>query len=151
MSPTIISNDVLTEARVFFEECGEKGCEGTAMIAMSTSTGETRLVIPEQRAGASPFCWVEVTEVGKLALAVALGGDERYVSRIHSHPQNAFHSPTDDANPAITHEGALSIVVPHFGRGLADGLDGCAVLRLIGGRWIDLPPGAARDQYVVAP
>jgi hypothetical protein len=119
------------------------------MIAMSTSTGVTRLVIPGQKAGPAPFCWVEVTEDGKLALAVALGADERYVSRIHSHPHKAFHSATDDANPAITHEGALSIVVPNFGAGLARGLDACAVLRRTDGRWVNLPDGPARDRFVV--
>jgi len=150
VTPIVISNDVLAEARTFFEECGAKGCEGTAMIAMPTKTGATRLVIPEQCAGAAPHCWVEVTEAGKLALAVTLAADERFVSRIHSDPKEAFHSPADDANPAITHEGALSIVVPYFGRGLAHGLDACAVLRRTGGRWVNLPPGTGRDQYVVA-
>lgn len=149
MTPIVISSNVLAEARTFFEERGTHGYEGTAMIAMSTSTGATRLVIPEQKAGRAPFCWVEVTEAGKLALAVALGTDEWYVSRIHSHPKRAFHSPTDDANPAITHEGAVSIVVPNFGAGLAGGLDACAVLRRTGGRWIDLPAGAARDKFVI--
>lgn len=150
MKPIVIANHVLAEARSFFEECGTKDCEGTAMIAMSNTTGATRLVIPEQRAGPAPYCFVEVTEAGKLALAVALAVDERYVSRIHSHPEEAFHSPTDDANPAITHEGALSIVVPYFGRGLAHGLDACAVLRRTGGRWVDLPPGPRRGHYVIA-
>lgn len=149
MTPIVISFDVLAEARAFFEERRTHGREGTAMIAMSTSTGTTRLVIPEQKACPAPFCWVEVTEAGKLALAVALGADERYVSRIHSHPKKAFHSPTDDANPAITHEGGLSIVVPDFGAGLAGGLDACAVLRRTGGCWVDLPAGAVRDQFVV--
>lgn len=149
MTPIVISSHVLAEARAFFEERGTHGFEGTAMIAMSTSTGATRLVIPEQKAGPAPFCWVEVTEAGKLALAVALGADERYVSRIHSHPDKAFHSPADNANPAITHEGALSIVVPNFGAGIARGLDGCAVLRRTGGRWVDLPAGPVRDQFVV--
>ena len=149
MNPIVIASSVLAEARAFFEERGANGCEGTAMIAMSTSTGATRLVIPEQTAGPAPFCWVEVTEAGKLALAAALGADERYVSRIHSHPTEAFHSPTDDANPAITHEGALSIVVPDFGAGLARGLNACAVLRRTRGRWVDLPAGPVRDQFVV--
>jgi hypothetical protein len=46
-----ISTDVLDAAREFFETCGSKGSEGTAMIARSDSTGATRLVIPDQRAG----------------------------------------------------------------------------------------------------
>ena len=79
---------------------------------------------------------MEVTEKGKLDLAVGLGSNKQYVARIHSHPVEAFHSATDDANPALTHDGALSIVVPFFGLGLRHGLDSCAVYRLLGGRWI---------------
>lgn len=105
------------------------------MIAQS-STGETKLVVPDQLAGRAPRCFVEVTEKGKLDLAVGLGSNKQYVARIHSHPVEAFHSATDDANPALTHDGALSIVVPFFGLGLRHGLDSCAVYRLLGGRWI---------------
>jgi hypothetical protein len=150
VSPAVISQTVLDESRLFFEERGSVGCEGTAMIAKSTTMGTTRLVIPEQRAGAAPHCWVEVTEAGKLQLAVTRRPDERYVSRIHSHPIEAFHSPTDNMNPAITHEGALSIVVPYFGLGLRRGLGACAVLVRRGGCWIDVPAGAARELVVVA-
>lgn len=149
MTPLVIDRPVLDEARSFFESRGTFGYEGTAMIA-ACGTGGVRLVVPEQRAGAAPHCWVEVTDAGKLQLAAALGRDDRYVARIHSHPMDAFHSPTDNANPAITNEGALSIVVPYFGLGLRRGLNSCAVLVRRGGRWIDLPPGDERDGLVVA-
>ena len=74
---------------------------------------------------------------------------KQYVARIHSHPVEAFHSATDDANPALTHDGALSIVVPFFGLGLRHGLDSCAVYRLLGGRWIEIPAGALRNTIVM--
>jgi len=93
------------DARGLFEDRGAFGCEGTAMIASNGTT--TRLVIPDQEASPVPHCTVTVTTPGKLALAAALGAEERYVARIHSHPALAFHSLADNANPAITHEGAL--------------------------------------------
>lgn len=141
-----INESTLEDARQLFEDRGTYGCEGTAMVA---SDGiRTRLVIPEQEATPVPYCTVTVTTAGKFGLAAALGPEERYVARIHSHPGQASHSPTDDANPAITHEGALSIVVPYFGLGLRDGLDACAVFVRRSGTWIDLPAGPTRDQEV---
>lgn len=145
---TYLQNSTLEEARLFFEDRGSVGCEGTAMIA-SDGTG-TRLVIPGQEATPAPYCTVTVTTSGKLALAAALARDERYVARIHSHPGLAFHSPKDDSNPAITHEGAISIVVPYFGLGLRHGLDACAVLVRRGPTWLDLPAGPARDMEVTS-
>jgi hypothetical protein len=110
---------------------------------------DAALVVPDQRPVRTGLgVSVEVTRQGQIDLALALGADELYVARIHSHPGEAFHSPTDDANPALTHDGALSIVVPYFGLGLRRGLDACAVLRLERGRWRNLPAGAQREQWL---
>ncbi len=147
MTALVISSALLDEARAFFEERGSVGCEGTAMIAARAGIAN-RIVVPDQRATAAPHCSVEVTLNGKLELASALEADERYVSRIHSHPGPAFHSAIDDANPALTDDGALSIVAPFFGLGLRHGLDACAVLVMREGRWTDLAPGRARDAHV---
>jgi len=144
----VISSAILEQARSFFEERGSLGCEGTAMIAGVEGVA-TQLVIPDQSAHPIPQCWVEVTREGKSELAAALGPKEMYVSRIHSHPGLAFHSPADDANPAITYPGALSIVVPFFGLGLRHGLDPCAVLVRRDGRWIEVPCGPERNALVV--
>jgi hypothetical protein len=147
MTRVHITNEVLDEAREFFEDRGAVGCEGTAMIAQN-SAGRCRLVIPDQRATPAPHCSVEVTDTGKLQLAAALSHDEQYVARIHSHPVEAFHSITDDQNPALTFDGAISVVAPFFGLGLRRGLDSCAVYELERGRWNELPPGPARDKVV---
>ncbi|MBW0110473.1 Mov34/MPN/PAD-1 family protein [Pseudonocardia saturnea] len=145
----VLPATVLEQAQGWFEQQGAHGHEGTALIARGP--GRVRLVVPEQRAsrmrlGAS----VEVTRAGQLQLATALGSGELFVARIHSHPDKAFHSAADDANPVLTHVGALSIVVPYFGLGLRRGLDACAVLRYDCGRWHDLPPGPRRDRWIVA-
>jgi len=148
MSALVIPVSLIEKARVFFEDCGAKGCEGTAMIMGGPNGVAHRLVIPDQRATPLPYCSVEVTKRGKFDLLAALGPEDVYVSRIHSHPGLAFHSPTDNANPAITQERALSIVVPFFGLGLRQGLDACAVLVRRRGEWIDVPPGHERDALV---
>jgi hypothetical protein len=145
--PLTIPAAVLDGAREFFEECGSRGCEGTAMIAAAPDG--VRLVIPDQRATPAPYCSVEVTLQGKLELAGALRPGEVYVSRIHSHPELPFHSATDNRNPALTHDGALSIVAPYFGLGLRQSFDCCAVYVRRNHQWVELPPGPDRDQVVV--
>lgn len=143
-----IERTVLDDSRLFFEQKGALGCEGTAMIMANRSNLAYRLVIPEQEANPVPRCWVQVTKSGKTELALALGPDDRYVARIHSHPGEAFHSLTDESNPALTNEGALSIVVPYFGLGLRRGLDACEVYVLRNGAWQSLPAGQERAELI---
>ena len=147
MTTLHIEAAVLSEARMFFEERGADGCEGTAMIA-GIGKSATRLVVPDQVATPVPYATVEVTFAGKLQLATALSGEERYLARIHSHPDVAFHSGTDDMNPAITQEGAVSIVVPFFGLGLRRGLEACAVYVRRDQKWVAVEPGLERDRLV---
>jgi hypothetical protein len=133
-----ISRSALEQARVFFEKCGEEGLEGTAMLA-GPAGAATRCVIPDQIGRRTALgVSVEVTMAGKLQLAGALADGECYHARIHSHPHEAFHSEVDDRNPALTAEGALSIVVPDFGRGLRQGLSACAIYARRQGRWVGL-------------
>lgn len=143
-----ILKSVLDEARGFFEDRGTLGCEGTAMVMADEHDVAGRLVIPEQTAHPVPHCWVEVTRAGKSELARALGPRDRYVARIHSHPGNAFHSKTDDENPALTHEGAISIVVPYFGLGLRHGLASCEVYVRSAGMWVGVSPGPQREAVI---
>ncbi len=148
MSPVVVTRSVLEAARAFFEEQGTQGLEGTALVALDGGPAD-RLVVPTQQASrADGGCWVEVPLAGKLECAAALRPGERYVARIHSHPGEAFHSAADDRNPALTHQGALSIVVPFFGLGLRRGLDACAVFVLRGTRWVELPAGPARAAWI---
>jgi len=147
-----VSAAVLKEAQAFMNERGLEKREGTAMIAGRYSDGIAygqRLVIPDQRGEPAPRCWVEVTPKGKLELAAALNLDEVYVARIHSHPDEAFHSITDDSNPFLGAEGAFSIVVPDFGDGLAIGLRACAIHERRSGRWTRLSDAEVTDRIDV--
>lgn len=59
-------------------------------------------------------------------------------AQIHSHPENAFHSDTDDTFPIVTAEGGVSIVAASFGR---DGLlaPSTATFRLTRDGWVPSP------------
>ncbi|NYI58247.1 hypothetical protein [Cellulomonas soli] len=147
--PLVLTSSVLNEAAKFFEERGAFGLEGTAMI----KAGDVlELVVPRQLAhrDAHGHVNVEVPREGQMDLALALGPEEIFVARIHSHPGDAFHSSADDANPIISYEGGLSVVVPFFGLGLRHGLDACAVFLFHAGGWVELPAGPRRNRWVVA-
>lgn len=148
MTTLLLSAALLDMARTFFEECGICGHEGTAMIKNGPAGPE--LVVSDQQPWRGPTggVSVEVTRTGQIQMALALGPDDLYVARIHSHPAEAFHSPADDVNPVLTHDGALSIVAPFFGLGLRRGLDTCAVLRREQGHWRPLPVGPERDRWI---
>lgn len=147
-SPLVLPTRVIDEARHFFEERGTFGLEGTAMIKVG---GGVELVVPRQNAQRNAYGHVnvEVPREGQMDLARALGIDEFYAARIHSHPGDAFHSAADDANPVISFESGISIVVPFFGLGLRRGLDACAVYVFQGGGWVELPAGADRELWIV--
>jgi hypothetical protein len=151
--PLLLTPAVLRDARILFESRGAHGCEGTAFIAGAIDENGTphgdALIIPEQTATPTPYASVTVTSVGDLELVTALLPAQRYFARIHSHPGPAFHSCTDDSNPALTHQGAISIVVPFFGLGLRIGLEACAVYVRDDRRWRDLPAeGPERERWV---
>jgi hypothetical protein len=148
--PLAIAISALEQVRLFFEDRGSHGYEGTAMLAGTSTAGVTRCLIPDQLARRSRYgVSVEVTERGKLELATALALDERYLARIHSHPGEAFHSETDDRNPGLTAEGALSIVVPFFGLGLRRGLVACAVFVYREGEWGEVASEELSDYALV--
>jgi len=144
----VVPIGVLQRLEETFLEAGSCGLETTAMLMADPKMLVVEAIIPDQIANPAPSCWVEVTGQGKLDLALALRPDHIYVARIHCHPRSAFHSKTDDANPSLAYEGALSIVAPNFGAGLGRGLSACAVYRRSNGAWHELPPGPARDRHI---
>jgi hypothetical protein len=150
----LIPSSVLGQARRFMEDAGANGDEGTGMLAGVVEGDDarvTRFIAPDQRTGGVAGGWVEVTQNGKMELALALRAEERYLARIHSHPGAAFHSWTDDRNPGLTAEGSFSLVVPYFGLGLRRGIQACAVYRLRRERWVELSPQELEREVRVIP
>jgi hypothetical protein len=60
-------------------------------------------------------------------------------AQVHTHPGQAFHSPTDNEFPIVSQPGFISVVIPWFAQG-EETLDGAWVGRLRpDGEWQRLP------------
>jgi hypothetical protein len=122
------------------------GRPGDAEAAVS------KMVIPAQTAVRTHdgVC-VAMTSDAHLDLASKLAAGERYFIRVHSHPTRAYHSETDDANLVLSHDGALSIVVPRFARDVADDFAKCAVYEYTAGDgWTRLSEEDVAQRFVIS-
>lgn len=62
-------------------------------------------------------------------------------AQVHTHPCEAFHSPTDDAYPLLGDAGFLSLVIPDFAMG-SIGFDGAYLTEIQpDARWRQVPIG----------
>lgn len=140
-----IPQRVIDESWAFLYERGLEGCEGTALwIGQISDEADgqiniTRLFVPEQICTKSRYgVAVDLTERAHYTLTDNLEIREQFYIRIHSHPGEAYHSGRDDNNQVITHQGAISIVVPDFATVPAD-LKECAIYKLQHGKgWLKL-------------
>lgn len=94
---------------------------------------------PKQVASSHYF---RIPEDAMDALRQRLRRDRLMVAaQVHSHPEDAFHSATDDLWAIVRHEGALSLVVPDFATGTTTGqfLDTTKVFRLsTSNEWLEV-------------
>ena len=138
----LVPQSVLDDSRAFLYMRGQIGCEGTALWVGRPSGNVvtiTRLFVPDQVCFQAPTgVAVYLTEEAHYTLTDNLDVGERFYIRIHSHPAEAYHSETDDANGVITHQGAISVVVPYFALEPID-LAHCAIFRLEHGKgWLPI-------------
>lgn len=152
-----VPQHVVNASRDFLYDCGLDGHEGMALwIGRAHKTSNevqiVRLFVPEQIPITTAFgVTVDLTERAHFTLTDNLALGELFSCRIHSHPARAFHSPRDDANGVITHQGALSIVVPNFARDPLR-LEGCAIYQLEHGLgWRPLSSGESKQRVRVQP
>lgn len=146
---------VLDSSRTFLRERGQDYCEGTALWIgrLGERVGEVnilRIFVPEQEClKTADGVAVRLTEKAHYTLTDNLADGELFYCRIHSHPKKAYHSDLDNVNAIITHQGAISIVVPFFARAplyLAD----CAVHQLEHGRgWLPVPRSEVLRRFEV--
>ena len=107
-----------------------------------------RMIIPRQRATAIGF---EVSMAERLRIAQELADSgEKLLAQLHTHPRDAFHSPTDDRLALPRHTGAISIVVPNFGGSWDGDLRDVSInLHLGGGVWTELDSDATATLFEV--
>lgn len=59
------------------------------------------------------------------------------IAQLHSHPEDAYHSVTDNSFPIATSLGSFSLVIPDYAR-QPFSLSNCAVYRLVSDGWTPL-------------
>lgn len=141
----VIPEGILLGTIQFLQRVGGKGHEGFALWSGAlepVGAGGVRaarerfnfssLIVPEQYA-MSTERGLLVTVPGEALFEVNKAVHERgeiLGAQVHSHPTDAYHSDTDDEFPLVTLVGALSIVIPSFGRNAPEDIDEWAWYRL---------------------
>ncbi len=108
---------VLSETFDHLRQCarGQRECQVLWTSSWETPEEITGVVHPKHRAHAGGFD-VDSAWLNTLWLGLA-DRNEGVRVQVHSHPGEAFHSPTDDGYPVIHTPGFLSLVIPNFARG----------------------------------
>ena len=124
-----VVSDLLARTVELIGEAGDAGDERMVVWgATATGPGTLRcrsLYLPAQVSIRTPEGLAVMIEGGALReLNAALNGrGEVLAVQVHAHPDDAYHSPTDDRLAVATTLGALSLVIPNFAR---DGVAGIA-------------------------
>jgi hypothetical protein len=154
LSRYVVPKRVLDESRSFLRARGLEGYEAVILwlgrVVDDTTAQVTSAYAPQQigRSSARGVS-VEVTQDGLAKLISSLAPGEFVLIRVHSHPGEAYHSDLDDANLLISHDGAISIVVPDFAKRDFE-LSGCSVNELRHGHgWRELDPNEVAARFEV--
>jgi hypothetical protein len=152
-SKLVVACDVRAATETFISERGERRYEAVVFwFATIDDVGDAQVqsaYVPDQTPLSTDDgigVYIDGDAITRAILALA--NDEIIAARVHSHPNLAYHSVTDDLNRLISHDGAISIVVPYFGRyGLNPRL--CSVNEFRLGRgWQELPVDDVRERIM---
>jgi hypothetical protein len=139
----VVPLSVIQEGHNFLRIAGRTGREGLVLWIGRREGVKfivTELVIPEQQGIRTNDGVCVIIEGAALARLNAdlYKRQLQLIAQIHSHPQAAYHSSTDDEYAIATKVGCLSLVVPDFASrpfSLAE----CATFRLnTAGQWTEL-------------
>ncbi|MGI5180133.1 hypothetical protein ACQEVZ_27785 [Dactylosporangium sp. CA-152071] len=114
-----IPHGVLEDTGALLRERGVLGLEAVVLwlgqVDGPRNASIITAVMPGQIAYRSDAgCAVEVPPEALSDIVRLLPDGVFVLVRIHTHPGAAYHSPVDDTNMLIAHQGAISIVVPDF-------------------------------------
>lgn len=144
----VVPGGVLAQTLAVLQRAGRAGNEAfVTWGGIVCDDGATLQIVsafvPDQRAHQTPDGLL-VTVDGQSLFEVnrtLYKRGEVLAAQIHSHPDDAYHSSTDDCFSLVTLTGALSVVVPRFGTAGLNGCRGWAWYRLTGpGQWVLLGP-----------
>ena len=141
---TVICSFTLVEKTLYqLRDAGHRRCE-CVMLWLGRRNGDNIDVVdayrPEQVAHSDMF---QIPRASMNTLYAELRQRRLMVAaQVHSHPLEAFHSRADDRWAIVRHEGALSLVVPHFARNtiVANFLDQTKIFQFSAeARWTEVP------------
>lgn len=150
----LIPSTVIAETRATLAEIGEHRVEGVVLwIGKEPVDGTVEILealVPWQVALRSEdglAVTIPDWEVSELILGLEPG---TYIPiRVHSHPQDAYHSSTDNLNRILSHKGSISIVVPWFAKSEMR-LGECSVNELGSDfRWSELSADEVTRRFIV--
>lgn len=110
-----ISANLIDRTLKHLQDAGKENCE-CVVLWLGRRRGEVieveEIFLPEQYAEEDYF---RIPRAGMSALLAYLRQNRLFIAaQVHSHPERAFHSKTDDFWAIIRHVGAFSLVVPYF-------------------------------------
>jgi hypothetical protein len=130
-----LKGEVLEETFKHFRTCGQgrHECQILWLSSWDAPQDISNVVHPYHKSNLDGFMlddqWISDfwLELGSANMGIRV--------QVHTHPREAFHSPTDDAFPIIHKPGFLSLVIPNFGLGPAGFEDAYLTEIQPDGRW----------------
>lgn len=94
---------------------GARDCEALVLWLARRTAGVVDVVEAYEPPYESSVDYFRINPRGMRAIMSRLREDRLHIcAQVHSHPGKAFHSTADDRWAIVRHQGALSLVVPHF-------------------------------------
>ena len=114
-----IRRRMIEETFAIFRSCGDnrRECQLYWASPWNDILNLSDVIHPKHKSGRYGICvdnaWINRfwNELSARNLGVRI--------QVHTHPEEAFHSPTDDAYPLLFDSGFLSLVIPRFAMGSA--------------------------------
>jgi hypothetical protein len=147
--PVGVFEETWSALRSFCRGGDQEGVAYWFGIADEESAVVTTVIVPNAEAGwgmvrTSASANAEVVEAIMGTPLVLLG-------QAHSHPgKNVRHSPADDGQTFASFQGAISVVVPYYAKGMPS-LDGCGIHRVIDRSFVYLDQEAWGDHLRLIP
>lgn len=113
----LVPQAILKTTFQHLRDCGSGECECQVLWTSPWSAPQTitGVVHPKHRSHAGGFV-LDSQGLNAMWLELATRGHGIRV-QVHTHPSEAFHSPTDDRFPIVHTPGFLSLVIPNFAQG----------------------------------
>lgn len=145
------ANHTLSE----LQTAGRNGKEGVVLWLGQRTSARRRIEVdealcPDHQASRDHF-WFSARAMRRIREVLRTQG-LMIAAQVHTHPGHAFHSQADDEWAITRHQGALSLVIPHFALGTswetlpAD----VACYRLSAeNKWLRSPPPTKDDECLI--